>query len=155
MKSKRIADKHSKRRNITVENKINVALKSSFLGILFTAGISLAMLFASTAAALMTDDPLSFATPVGYAVKFASAFLGGLICSKIDKRSPYLTSALTGCGFVLLSMLFSIVLSHTLASGMNIWLRLTLHVLSFVTFLVGTVTGVKSSKPKRKIKKRR
>ncbi len=155
MKNKRMTIKHHKKSNAHIESKLDVALKSSFLSILFTAGVSLALLFASTAAALMTYDPTAFATPVGYISKFMSAFLGGFICSKIDKRSPYLTSALTGCAFVLLSILFSFALSHTLASGMNMWTRLAIHTLSFALFPVGTIVGVKSAKPKRKTKRRR
>ena len=155
MKNKRILVKHHKKTNAHVENKPDMALKSSFLGILFTAGISLALLFASTAAALMTDDPTSLASPIGYVSKFLSAFLGGFICSKIDKRSPYLTSAFTGGSFVLLSMLFSFAFSHTFASGMNIWAKLGLHALSFALFPVGTIAGIKSGKSQHKKKRRR
>lgn len=155
MKSKRISAKLHQKSNSHVESKLDTALKSSFLSILITAGVSLALLFASTAAALMTDDPTAFISPIGYVVKFISAFLGGFICSKLDRRSPYLTSALTGCAYVLLSMLFSFTLSHTLASGMNIWTRLALHVLSFALFPVGTIVGVKSEKSQHKKKRRR
>lgn len=156
MKKQRIPLKHHHMKgSATVESKVDTALKSSFIGILLTAGVSLAMLFASTAAALMTDDPTSLVAPIGYVSKFSSAFLGGFICSKLDKRSPYLTSTITGLGFVLLSMLFSFAISHTLASGMSIGIRLCLHILSFILFPIGTFIGVKASKPQRKKKRRR
>ena len=155
MKNKRIYLKHHKNCNSKVESKIDIALKSSFLSILFTAGVSLAILFASTAAALMTDDPTTFASPIGYISTYISSFLGGLICSKTNKDAPYLTSAFTGCAFVLLSMLFSFALPHTLASGMNIGARLGLHTLSFLMFPLGTLAGVKSSKSRHKSKKRK
>ena len=155
MKKQRIPLKRHKNSNAIVESKLDTALKSSFLGILFTAGVSLALLFASTAAALMTDDPTAFASPIGYVSAFLSAFIGGFICSKIDKRAPYLVSALTGCAFVLLSMLFSFAIPHTHASGMPLSLRLSLHGLTFLLFPIGTLVGVKASKPQRKIKKRR
>ena len=155
MKSRRTLVKHHKNNSSKTETKVDTALKSSFLGILFTAGVSLALLFASTAAALMTDDPISLVEPIGYVAKFIAAFLGGFICSKIDKRTPYMTCAIVGCTFILLSMLFSLALPHSLASGMKIGVRLVLHALSFVMFPVGALVGVKASKPKRKIKKRR
>ena len=155
MKKQRIPLKHRKKNSTTPQSKLDTALKSSFLGILFTAGVSLALLFASTAVALITDDPTTLASPIGYVSAFLSAFLGGFICSKIDKRSPYLVSALTGCAFVLLSMLFSFAIPHTLDSGMKIGLRLCLHALSFLLFPLGTIVGVKASKPQRKAKKRR
>ena len=155
MKNQRTVIRHSKKSSARMEGTLDTALKSSFLGILFTAGVSLALLFASTAAALMTDDPISLVEPIGYVVKFISAFLGGFICSKIDKRVPYMTSAIVGGAFVILSMLFSLALPHSLASGMNIGVRLALHALSFVMFPLGALLGVKASKPKRKAKKRR
>ena len=155
MKNKRTLVKHHKNSASTMESKVDTALKSSFLGILFTAGVSLALLFASTAAALMTDDPISLVEPIGYVAKFIAAFLGGFICSKIDNRAPYMTSAIVGGAFVLLSMLFSLALPHSLASGMKNGVCLALHLLSFVMFPTGALVGVKASKPKRKIKKRR
>lgn len=155
MKNKRIPIKHNKKSAAKMEATLDTAIKSSFWGILITAGISLALLFASTAAALMTDDPTSFVDPIGYVSIFVSSFLGGFICSKLDKRSPYLVALICGAGFVILSMLFSFALPHSLASGMKILPRLGLHTLSFVLFPIGTLVGIKSSKPQRKIKKRR
>ena len=155
MKNKRMPTRHNKKSHTKIEGTLDAALKSSFLGILFSAGISLALLFACTAAALMTDDPTAFVDPLGYGILFVSSFLGGFICSKLDKHSPYLVSILCGAGFVILSMLFSLALPHSLASGTKILTRLCLHALSFALFPVGTIFAVKSSKPKRKIKKRR
>ena len=155
MKNQKIPLKRHKNSNAIAESKLDTALKSSFLGILFTAGVSLALLFASTAAALMTDDPTSLTSPIGYVSAFLSTFFGGFICSKIDKHAPYLTSTITGCAFVLLSMLFSFAIPHTHSSGMSIALRLCLHALSFLLFPIGTLVGVKASKPQRNPKKRR
>ena len=152
MKSKRTPAKHLKNYKTQADKKLDTALKSSFLGVLFTAGISLALLFASTAAALMTDDPTSLVDFIGYASIFVSAFFGGFVCSKLDKTSPYLVGILTGAGFVIISILFSLVLPHSLASGMKILPRIGLHVLSFALFPIGTFIGVKSSKPKHKNK---
>ena len=157
MQNKRTAANHHKKSATRMESKVDTALKSSFLGILFTAGVSLALLFASTAAALMTYDPTAFVDFIGYASIFIASFFGGFICSKLDKNSPYLVGILTGVGFVILSMLLSFALPHSLASGMKILTRLGIHALSFVLFPIGTLIGVKSSKPKRKSnhKKRR
>ena len=156
MKNKRFAIKHKPKSSAKVEGAIDTALKSSFLGILISAGVGLALLFASTAAALMTDDPTAFVDPVGYVSLFVTSFLGGFICSKLNKCAPYLVSILCGAEFVILSMLFSLALPHSLASGMNIWTRLALHALSLILFPLGTLVSVKSSKPKRnKARKRR
>lgn len=155
MKNKRTPVKHHKKSTHGSDATINTALKSSFLGLLITAGISLALLFASTAAALMTDDPTALVTPIGYVSAFISAFFGGFACSKLNKKAPYLVAILCGAGFVILSMLISFALPHTLNSGMNIWLRLCLHALSFVMFPLGALISIKASKPKRKSKKRR
>lgn len=152
MKNKRSTINKGRKNGSSVENKIDTALKSSFLGILFTAGVSLAIIFASTAAALMTDDPTALVAPIGYISTFVSSFLGGVICYKLNKNAPYLTSAITGCAFVLLSMLFSFSLPHSLASGMKIFVRLGLHTISYTLFPLGALVGVKASKPKRKIK---
>ena len=156
MKNKRTVIHHSKKSPAKMKGTLDTALKSSFLGILISAGIGLALLFASTAAALMTDDPTAFVEPIGYVSIFVTSFLGGFLCSKLDKRSPYLVSILCGAEFVILSMLFSFTLPHSLASGMNIWTRLALHAISFALFPVGTLVTVKASKPKRnKVRKRR
>lgn len=156
MKNKRTVIHHSKKSPAKMEGTLDTALKSSFLGILISAGIGLALLFASTAAALMTDDPTEFVEPIGYVSIFVTSFLGGFVCSKLDKRSPYLISILSGAGFVIFSMLCSIALPHTLASGMNICIRLCLHALSFLLFPLGALVSIKANKPNRsKHKKKR
>lgn len=155
MKNTRYSHKPSKKNLTKKDEALKKALKSSFLGILITSGISLALLFASTAAALMTDDPTAFIEPTGYVSALVTAFLGGFICSKIDKQSPYLVGIISGAGFVIISVLLSFTLPHSLASGMNIWLRLCLHAITFILFPIGTLIGIKSSKPKHKVRKRR
>lgn len=155
MQNKRNSIRRNKKNTIKAERAIDTALKSSFLGMLISAGVGLALLFASTAAALMTDDPTAFIDPIGYVSVFITSFLGGFICSKLDKSSPYLVGIICGAGFVVFSMLLSFALPHSLSSGMNIGMRLCLHVLSFLLFPIGTLVGVKSAKPRHKPKKRR
>ena len=155
MKNKRIPVKHIKKSVSKHDSTLDSTLKSSFLGMLITVGISLALLFASTAAALMTDDPTAFVEPIGYILIFIASLIGGFVCFKLNKKSPYLVSILCGTEFVLISMLFSLLLPHSLASGMKIWMRLLLHMLSLILFPIGTFMGFKMYKPQRKIKKRR
>ena len=155
MKNKRTSVKHNKRSIQRIEGTLDTALKSSFLGILISAGVGLALLFASTAAALMTDDPTAFVDPIGYVSIFVTSFIGGFICSKIDRHSPYLVSIICGAGFVILSILFSLALPHSFASGMTVGIRLALHALSFILFPLGALGAVKAAKPQRKAKKRR
>ncbi len=146
MKNKKI-----KRKSPQNETTLDKTLKSTLWSLLITACISIALLLLGTAAAYFTSDPTAFVDPVGYVAMGLSAFLGGFAASKLNKRAPYLTSVLTGAGFVLLSMLLSFVLPHSLASGMDIWTRLALHALSLAIFPLGALTGVKSaSKPKHK-----
>jgi putative membrane protein (TIGR04086 family) len=135
---------------IKKEGIIDKTFKSSFLGILITVGIGFIIMFASTAAALLTDDPTSFISPIGYISVFITSFLGGFVCSKINKHSPYIVAIICGADFVILSMLFSFALPHSFASGMNIQTRLLLHTLSFILFPVGAFAGTKASKPQRK-----
>ena len=90
MKNKRMPVNHSKKSAQRMEGALDTALKSSFWGILISAGVGLALLFASTAAALMTDDPTAFVDPIGYVSIFVTSFLGGFVSSKLDKHSPYL-----------------------------------------------------------------
>ncbi len=154
MQKKRLPTKHNKKSPSQSGAAINTALKSSFLGLLITVGSSLAMLFATTAAALMTDDPTAFVDVAGFASLFISSFIGGFICPKLNKQAPYLVSFLCGAGFVALIMLSSLAMPHSLDSGMNIWTRLCLYALSFALFPVGTIVAIKSSRPKRKSKRR-
>ena len=155
MKKERIHRGTVKRNVMKKEGPLDKTFKSSFLGILITVGIGFTIMFASTAAALLTDDPTSFIDPVGYISIFLTSFLGGFVCSKINKQSPYLVALLCGADFVIFSMLFSFVLPHSFSSGMNIQTRLLLHLLSFVLFPVGALVGIKASKPQRKTRKRR
>jgi hypothetical protein len=51
-------------------------------------------------------------------------------------------------------MLISFAIPHSLASGMSIWEKLLLHLLSFAAFPIGAILGVKASKPKKRRKRK-
>ena len=155
MQKKRLSAKHNKNTPSQSGAALNTALKSSFLGILITVGSSLAMLLATTAAALMTDDPTAFVNVAGFASLFVSSFIGGFVCPKLNKQAPYLVSLLCGAGFVALIMLSSLALPHSLDSGMHPLTRLCLYALVFALFPAGTIVAIKSSRPKQKRKIRR
>ena len=130
------------------------ALVGSAWSLLATLVISAVLLLISTALTMLYSDPTALADVVGYVCLYASAFLGGFAASKIEKGVPYLTSIFCGLFFVLLSMLTSIALPHTLASGMNIITRLALHALSLALFPIGAFASVKANKPRRYKKKK-
>lgn len=133
----------------------NVLIRSVYaLGI--SICIALVLLLGGTAISLATPDPTALIDPIGYVSVFLTAFFGGFASSKLNKSSPYLTAILCGAGFVLISFLVSFTLSHTLASGMDIWERLLIHTLTFLTFPLGALVGVKEAeKSNHKKKKRR
>lgn len=140
-------------KNQSVSNRL---IKSLPLSLLITFSIGIILLLGATAAAFLTSDPTSLVDPIGYVTLFATSFLGGFVASKISKRDPYLLSLLTGAGFVVLSMLFSFALPHSLSSGMELWVRLLLHLASFSTFPIGALAGIKASvSPRRKSRKKR
>lgn len=155
MKNQRVAHNKVRRNTLKKDSAMDKTIKSSFIGILITVGVSFTIMLANTAAALLTDDPTAFVTPVGYISPFVCALLGGFACSKLNKSSPYLTSAICACGFILLSMLFSFALPHSLASDINPLMRIGLHTLRIVTFLMGTLLGVKSAANPQKKRKRK
>jgi putative membrane protein (TIGR04086 family) len=150
MKSK----KTGRSRPLKKENAIESIMKSALWSILATLGINLSLLLVGTAASLATPDPLSLVDPVGYVCLFIGSFFGGFACAKINKRSPLQVSLITGGAFVLISILASLAVPHSLASGMNIWLRLALHAASWLTFPAGTLVALKASKPTRAKRKR-
>ena len=154
MKNKKT--KHSRAKLTSQNNKttLDKLFSSSIIGLAITVGISLTVLLLGTAIAISLPDPLALVDPTGYVSLFLSAFFGGFACSKLNKRSPYIASVLCGCGFVLLSMLVSMCIPHTLASGMDIPTRLALHSLSLAAFPIGAFAGIKGGK-KSKPKKRR
>ena len=133
-----------------VETSLDKTLHSALYSLLIAIGVSLGLLLIGSAVALQTSDPTALVDPIGYVSLFITAFLGGFAASKLNKHSPYLASILCGGAFILLSMLFSLALPHTLDSGMNVWSRLFLHALTLFTFPVGTFAGIKGSKPQRK-----
>lgn len=131
-------------------------LKSFLYGILSTAAIGLAILFAGTAAAYLTPDPTAFVEPLGFVTLFITAFFGGFAASKINKRAPYLNAILVGAGFTFLSVLVALALPHTLASGTELLPRILLRALSLATFPLGALVGIKASKPrKHKLRRKR
>ena len=132
-------------------------MKNIGICLLITVGICLALLLIGTLIAYTTGDPTAFVDPIGYVSLFLGSFFGGFVCSKLSKHSPYITSAACGALFVLISMLFSFALPHSLASGMKIFTRLALHALSLITFPIGALVGVKSAEnaPRKKKKKRK
>jgi putative membrane protein (TIGR04086 family) len=125
------------------------------LSILSTAAISVALLLAGTAAAYLTPDPTAFVTPLGYVTLFMAAFFGGFAASKINKREPYLTSILTGLGFILLSAVSSLALPHTLSSGTELAVSILLRTLTLLTFPLGALVGIKASKPRKHKRRKR
>lgn len=157
MKNKKAKHSAAPRGAHKTENVFDKILNSSLLGLAVTIGISLTLLLGGTAAVFLTDDPTAFVDPLGFVALFLSTFLGGFCCSKINKRSPYLTSVICGALFVILSMLLSFALPHSLASGENIWSRLAIHALSLACFPLGAFIEKKSSSTtvhKRKRRKR-
>lgn len=136
---------------------LNGTLKSTCLSLCASVGISLSLLLSGTAIALLTPNPTSLIDPIGYVTPFLSAFFSGFAVSKINKHAPYQISLITAAGFVLISMLISLLLPHSLTSGMQIVTRLALHTLTFALFPIGTFVGLKSSRPshtkKRKTRK--
>ena len=151
-------NKKTKRRGeapYSAGNTLDRTMKDIGISLLITIGISLALLFVGTAIVYATNDPSAFVDPVGYVSLFIGCFLGGFASGKIGRRSPYLTSTVCGTLFVLTSMLLSLALPHSLASGMNLWARLGLHVLSFVTFPIGALAAVKGSAPTNRSKRKK
>ncbi len=145
MKTRKI--KHTKPSN--KGTGFDKTLKSCGISILAALGIDAALLLLGTAAALATPDPLAFVEPVGYVTLFIGAFFGGFAAAKINKRAPLQTSLACGVAIILLSRLTSFALPHSLASGMGIWFRLGLHVLSLALFPVGAIVSIKASRPKK------
>lgn len=137
------------------ETTLQKTLRTGGVGLLITSAIGLVLLLIGTAIALATPDPTSLVEPIGYVAIFVTALLGGLFCSKLNVRAPYLTSAVCGFGFMLLSMLFSLALPHTLDSGLNILTRLLVHALSLLCFPLGTLIGVKSGHKSPKKRRKR
>ena len=154
MKSKKTNRKSHSLTNPSNQSTLDKLINSSLLALAITIGISIALLLISTAIALSLPDPLSLIDPIGYVSLFISAFFGGFAASKLNKRSPYITSAICGLAFVIFSMLISVAIPHSLSSGMDLWTRLALHVLSLVTFPIGALAGIKGSKPQIKKKRR-
>lgn len=153
MKSKDI--KRKRRNTQGVEDTLDKTLKNAFFGLLISAGISLLLLLVGTAAAFFTGDPTALVEPLGYVILFISTFFGGFACGKLNRRSPLLTSALCGFGFVILSMLISFVLPHTLASHLEAWQRLLMHLASFLCFPLGAIANKKADKKPKKRRKTR
>lgn len=135
------------------ESTLDRTFRTSLLALIITVCISALLVFASAFVVSLTDDPLIFIEPVGYVALYLASFFGGFASSKLNKASPYLTSLLCGAGFVLLSMLLSLCLPHTLASGLTILYRLLLHLLSMLCFPVGALAGIKAAKSPSKHKK--
>ena len=130
-------------------------MQSSALGLLITLIIAIALLLLGSLVAYYSNDPSAFIEPIGYVTPFISAILGGFACSKLNKRDPIPCSALCGGYFVLLSMLASCALPHSLSSSMSIWIRLLIHTLILICFPIGAIMGIKSNNKHKKIHKRK
>lgn len=155
MKSKKTNRKSHSLTNPSNQSTLDKLINSSLLALAITIGISIALLLISTAIALSLPDPLSLIDPIGYVSLFISAFFGGFAASKLNKHSPYITSTICGLTFVILSMLISVAIPHSLSSGMDLWGRLALHTLSLVTFPLGALAGIKGAKKSKPNKKKR
>ena len=155
MKNQRTVHKSVRKSTIKRDTPMDRTLKSSFIGILATVGIGLALMFASTAAALLTDDPTAFVDPIGYILPFVCAFLGGFVCSKLNKSSPYHVSLICGGATVLITLAASFLVPPSLSTGSNIGARLLFNLLTLATFPIGTLISIKASKSNKPKRKRR
>ena len=135
------------------ESPLDRTLRSALVALVITACISALLVFVGAFVVSLTDDPLIFIEPVGYVTLYLASFFGGFASSKLNKSSAFLTSLLCGAGFVLISMLLSLCLPHTLASGLTVLHRLLLHLLSLACFPVGALAGIKAAKSPSKHKK--
>lgn len=154
MKSKRNKHNTAVSGAVNKEKSFTNDLKASFLGLLITLCIALALLLIGTAVAFYTGDPLSFVDPIGYTSLFLSAFLGGYICSKLNRASPYLTSLLTAVLFIFTLMICAFALPHTLDSGIELAHRSMLYAAAFLMFPVGALVSTRAQRPSRQAKRK-
>ncbi len=155
MKSKNTKRRIKPSRTTSSESTLDKTLKMALFGLLISSTIGIALILIGTALSLAMGDPTAFIDPIGYVSLFMSAFFGGFACSKLNRRAPYLTSMLCGGAFVILSMLMSFFLPHSLSSGNSIWTRLGLHTLSLLTFPLGSLVGMKSTDSHAKVKRKK
>ena len=154
MKSKKTNHKRKSVSSVSNQSFVDKLISSTILALAITIGISLALLLVATAIAISLPDPLALVDPIGYTSIFVASLLGGFACSKINKKSPYLTSIVCGSAFVIFSMLISFALPHTLSSGMDMWARLLLHVASLAAFPIGAFISVKGARKTHSRKKK-
>ena len=156
--SKNKEKKHRKRHSRSDQTDVGFAsiAKSALIGSGYSlAGIIILSIIVS-ALCLMHSDPATITLPIGLAVLYASACLGGVIASKKFKQDKGL--ALTAgavCGFILFfvtgigSAVLDLVFSGS-SHGLKLFTSLFLRAICIPTSLLGAYMGMSRKKKYRK-----
>ena len=138
------------------DNTLIKTLKASLWGLVITVAVSFLLLLIGTAVAYSTSDPSSLIDPISYVSLYMASFFGGFACAKLNRRAPYLSSAMTSGAFILLGVLVSLIVPYSEHSLDSAWVGLTLRLLTLLVFFIGTLIGLKQGgAPKKRPQKRR
>ena len=151
-KPKQAARRH--RRNAT-EKEGAITLSKTMKGVLMalpiTMAVSLLLLLLSAALLLTTKDPDRYHTVAALAALYITAFLGGLIATRLcHRRSPLLCGLCEAVLLILLFTLLSLCLPdewrHTRSGGFALLTR----VLLLPASMIGAFAGAKRKKTKHR-----
>ena len=133
------------------ENSFPELLKNSSIG----AGIGLIaavlFLFIGTGVCYVSNDPTALITPVGVAVLYLSAFIGGMIAKRLNKTSALFCGGICGCLLTVFFWFLTLFFNHTDSDIFSFPLSLVLRGLTILVSILGAVIGT----GRKKVSKRR
>lgn len=83
---------------------LSATAKHTLIALPITAAVGLLLLLVSCVLLMMTKDPNRYHVPVGYAVLYLTAFLGGMIGARLNRRHAPILAGL-GLGFFMILLI--------------------------------------------------
>lgn len=130
---------------------IATPLKASLVALPITLIVGVCLLLAATALLLSTKDPNRYHGILALPILYLTAFLGGMIATRIAHRyAPFLCGISLGLLLVLLFSLLALILPDALSSGGGSYIKFFLRLVVLPASLLGSCLGAKEKKHKRR-----
>lgn len=111
---------------------------------------SIILIFIFSAIATSSKDPLSLIPLFGIISLMPSMFIGGFICIKRVKESPFICGLVCGASFVITATLLSLIIVGLPSSGYAFLQHFALRIAAVFFSVLGAIVGNVKRKSKRR-----
>ena len=140
---------HRARRASEGASGLSASLRATLIALPITLLLGVGLLLAATALLLSTKDPDRYHTVVSLPILYLTAFLGGIIATRIAHRhSPFLCGTALGAMLALLFSLVALFLPEGLAISGAGYAKFLLRLVVVPAAVLGALLGAREKKRK-------